>query len=75
MPLLRDRAKTSAGQYNINIAGIGSVPFPIVPLTEQQAYVAMVERIEARRAAVERALGSNDELFASLQSRAFRGEL
>jgi type I restriction enzyme S subunit len=73
--LLRDRAKTSAGQYNINIAGIGSVPFPIVPLTEQQAYVAMVERIEARRAAVERALGSNDELFASLQSSAFRGEL
>lgn len=72
---LRDRAKTSAGQYNVNIESIGSLPVPVVRESEQVKFAARIEQVDVRRAAVQRALAADDELFASLQSRAFRGEL
>lgn len=72
---LRDRSKTSAGQYNINTEGLGSLQVPTPPLQLQHAFAARVERVNAQRAAEQRAIAADDELFASLQSRAFRGEL
>lgn len=47
----------------------------VPPIGLQQAFAAKVEAINAQRDAVERALAADDALFASLQSRAFRGEL
>lgn len=48
---------------------------PAVPVVQQQEFAARVETINAQRALVERALEKDEELFASLQSRAFSGEL
>ena len=41
----------------------------------QSKFAAKIERINAQRAAAQRVLAADDELFASLHSRAFRGEL
>lgn len=72
---LRERSKTSAGQFNINTESLGSIVIPAAPLAEQQAFAAHVARIDAQRATVQRALAADNELFASLQSRAFSGML
>ncbi|MCK8467823.1 restriction endonuclease subunit S [Microbacterium sp. KSW4-16] len=72
---LRDRSKTSAGQYNINIDGIGSVPVPVSDRARQVEFSARIEQLDSRRARLRAALAADNELFASLQSRAFRGEL
>lgn len=72
---LRDRSKTSAGQYNINIDGLGNVPIPVADRRAQQEFAARAARLGQQREVVLRACAQADELFASLQSRAFRGEL
>jgi type I restriction enzyme S subunit len=46
-----------------------------VPLPLQQAFTAAVESIERQKARYREQLDCIDTLFASLQHRAFRGEL
>jgi type I restriction enzyme S subunit len=72
---LRDRAKTSAGQYNVNIDSIGSLPIPDVDPSGRARFAAHLDRLEAHRTQARKSLATDNELFASLQSRAFRGEL
>lgn len=72
---MRERSKTSAGQYNVNTAGLGSIPIPVPPLDRQQRFVESVTGVERTWGVQRRALGELDALFASLQHRAFRGEL
>ncbi|WBB73793.1 restriction endonuclease subunit S [Micromonospora sp. WMMD1128] len=72
---LRDRCKTSAGQYNLNTAGLGSVQVPVPPLQQQQEFVDRISDVRALRATHESSLAEMDALFASLQDRAFRGLL
>lgn len=72
---LRANAKTSAGQFNINIDGIGSVELPLPPLALQELFALRIAAIEPMRAMQHAALTQLDALFASLQHRAFRGEL
>jgi type I restriction enzyme S subunit len=67
--------KTSAGQYNINIEGLGKIPIPKVPRHQQEKFV---HRTLVARGVVDNCLlqlKQLDVLFTSLQSRAFRGEL
>lgn len=45
------------------------------PLDLQHEFTEQAKAVTAQRVAVQRALATDDELFASLQSRAFRGEL
>lgn len=59
----------------LNMGIIKEMPMPIPPLNKQREFAARVERVDARRALVQRALDADNELFASLQARAFRGEL
>ena len=68
-------ARTTNGTFKINQKILGDVSLPIPPLAVQQEFAARVEKINAQRALVERALEKDEELFASLQSRAFSGEL
>jgi type I restriction enzyme S subunit len=72
---LRARCKTSAGQYNINTEGLGSIPIPSFPLPLQQDFVTRIQAIEALKANHRAALVEIDALIAALQHRAFRGEL
>lgn len=72
---LRSRAKTSAGQYNLNSAGLGSVRVPVPPVESQREFERRVEAIRTHAMAGKTHLDQLDTLFASLQQRAFRGEL
>ncbi len=72
---LRAAAKTSAGQYNINTKGLGSIPIPLPPIGRQVVFRERATRVDQHRAAHEVQMGQLDQFFASLQQRAFRGEL
>ncbi len=45
------------------------------PVDLEQQFAAIVEKIEAQKARCQAQLDELDTLFASLQSRAFKGEL
>ena len=72
---LRRRCKTSAGQYNINTQGLGSVPLPLPPVPAQHKFSQRTRLVRDRVEVCYQQLGQLDALFASLQQRAFRGEL
>lgn len=72
---LRDRCKTSAGQYNLNTKGLGSVEIPAVSVAEQERFSTRVAEVRAHVRLLEESSDQLDSLFASLQQRAFRGEL
>jgi type I restriction enzyme S subunit len=72
---LRSRSKTSAGQYNLNAEGLGAIAVPVPPLVIQREFVRRVTDVEVLRAVHKASLVELDALFASLQHRAFGGEL
>ena len=72
---LRERSKTSAGQYNVNIEGLGAILIPEVPAEAQRLFAARIAAVEVERMTAQRALAAHHELFASLQARAFSGGL
>jgi type I restriction enzyme S subunit len=72
---LRSRSKTSAGQFNINTESLGAIPVPVPPLDLQREFAHRVTAVEKLKTAQRAALAELDALFASLQHRAFRGEL
>lgn len=69
------KAKKAVNQASINQADVRSLLMPLPPRDLQTTFARRVERVEAHRVAFRGALAAEDELFASLQSRAFRGEL
>lgn len=62
-------------QKNLNGPIVKAVEVSIPSMHAQREYVEKAAAINSQRATVERALTLDDELFASLQHRAFRGEL
>ena len=72
---LRSRSKTSAGQFNINTESLGAIPVPLPPTTLQREFARRVRAVEALKTAQRASLAELDALFATLQHRAFRGEL
>lgn len=59
----------------LNQKQLMSVTIPLPPLALQQEFAAKVQQIEQQRRLVEAALERDNELFASLQERAFSGGL
>ena len=68
-------ARTTNGTFKVNQKALGQVMIPIPPVSVQREFAAVVAKIDAQRERIERALALEDELFSSLQYRAFRGEL
>ncbi|HLZ74834.1 restriction endonuclease subunit S [Phenylobacterium sp.] len=67
--------KTSAGQHTINQDGLSKIEIPLPPLALQTRFASELAKIDIQaRLAAENQQGL-DALFASLQHRAFRGEL
>lgn len=60
---------------NLNIKRTLTLRLPDVSLSVQREFAAVVAKVDEQRERIERALALEDELFASLQYRAFRGEL
>lgn len=73
--VLRGMCKAIIGMANINAQELRSIPIPIPPLDLQRAYAARVAEIDKLKAQHRAHLAKLDALFASLQHRAFRGEL
>lgn len=67
--------RTTSGLHTISTRTVQTAPVPVPPIELQREFAARVEQINAQRALVEQALAKDEELFASLQSRAFKGEL
>lgn len=75
-PAVRDLSSGSASSMpNISKARLAGLPLELPPLALQQQFAARAEFLGSQRAGVEAASRVDDSLFASLQSRAFRGEL
>ena len=72
---IRDAAKQAINQASINQTDVANLSLWVAPIQRQQTFVDRIAPVaEARRALMARAVAL-DELFASLQNRAFRGEL
>jgi type I restriction enzyme S subunit len=69
-------AKAAGGaQPNLSQGIIRDIVIPVPSLDDQKRFASQVVAIEAQRSDVVRALAMHDDIFASLQSRAFRGEV
>ena len=58
-----------------SMSELKSIKFPVPPLGFQHRFAAIVESVEQQKASQRAHLAELDTLFASLQSRAFRGDL
>lgn len=77
-PVLRQQAMKAArgvAQPTVNLGDIKKFRITVPPMAEQREFAANVDRLRAHRIANLLASQLDEELFASLQSRAFRGEL
>lgn len=68
-------AKQTTGIASINMTQLRGFPLLVPPLDLQREFARRVQAIDALKAAQRRSLAKLDALFASLQHRAFRGEL
>lgn len=66
-------ARTTNGTYKVNQQALASVLVPLPSREDQHEFARRAAAIDAERARVQRALFADNELFASLQSRAFGG--
>ena len=79
-PVLRDRVRglasgSARSMSNISMAKLRSLHVPVPPLADQLAFEAFVENVASRRQRFEQSLSRFDSLLASLQARAFAGDL
>jgi type I restriction enzyme S subunit len=68
-------ARTTNGTFKVNQTMLESITFIIPPLPLQREFARRVAAVEKLKTAHRAALAELDALFASLQHRAFRGEL
>jgi type I restriction enzyme S subunit len=68
-------AKTTSGLNTINISNVRATPIRLPPLSLQHKFSSEVKVIERLKVSQRAHLAELDALFASLQYRAFRGEL
>ena len=70
-----ERSAKGAIMSGLNMRIIKSLPIPAAPLDLQHRFAAIVQSVERQKATQRAHLTELDTLFASLQSRAFRGDL
>ena len=70
-----ERLAPGATVKNLNIDLVRSVTVPVAPVSKQRAFARAVDAIEHATGPVQTSLLELEHLFASLQHRAFRGEL
>ena len=70
-----ERSAKGAIMSGLNMRIIESLPIPAAPLDLQHRFAAIVQSVEQQKIRQRAHLAELDTLFASLQSRAFRGDL
>src|SRR5699024_8060522 len=73
--LLARVATAAHGTKRLETAVLEATPIPVADRSTQLQFSERVIKSRHQHALAERAVAADDELFASLQSRAFRGEL
>lgn len=68
-------ARTTNGTFKVNQMMLERIQILVPPLPLQQTFATRIAAIEALQATHRRALAALDALFASLQQRAFAGQL
>ena len=68
-------ARTTNGTFKVNQQSLASIELPLPPLGLQREFAHAVAKLDRRKAGQHTAATAKDELFTSLQSRAFKGEL
>jgi len=69
------RQSRQAAQQNFSGPGLRRLPMPLPPLKLQREFVRRIAAVEKLRAAHRASSAEMDALFASLQYRAFSGQL
>jgi len=69
------RKSGTTNVFAVYYKDLRTLPIPLPPLPLQQTFATRIASIEALKATHRRALAALDALFASLQQRAFSGEL
>ncbi|MEE2058026.1 restriction endonuclease subunit S domain-containing protein [Rhodococcus artemisiae] len=72
---IESAARTTNGTFKVNQSMLGAIEFPLPDLTNQREFGSRVASINGLRQPHLAGVDGLDALFASLQSRAFRGEL
>lgn len=70
-----EKVAPAVAQKNINLKILGAIPIIVPPEKEIQKFATIVQRIREDRERSVRQCSELETLFASLQSRAFAGEL
>jgi type I restriction enzyme, S subunit len=65
----------TVAQPTLNVGQLAATEVPIPPPDLQRKFAVRLAQVNNQRSAAERMFAATDELSASLQSRAFRGEL
>jgi type I restriction enzyme S subunit len=68
-------AKQTTGIASINLTQLRGFPLIQPPIELQCEFARVLQRVHEQREVLEAAAGQQEELFSSLQYRAFRGEL
>jgi type I restriction enzyme S subunit len=76
---IEKRARTTAGQFNLNLDILRTLQLPLPPLTEQHEIVRRVEALfrlaDAIKKRVAAATARSEKLVQAILAKAFRGEL
>ncbi|WP_377642332.1 restriction endonuclease subunit S [Oryzobacter terrae] len=72
---VKPMTKDAVNQSSINQTDVRSIQVPLPSLDVQRVFAARVALIDSQGDLIRRALVADETLFASLQVRAFRGEL
>lgn len=70
-----DRVARGVAQKTVTLGELAKFEIPDIPMSQQCEYASIVKKIEILREEHRAHLATLDELFASLQHRAFQGEL
>jgi len=70
-----DRTATGIAQKAVTLTALKKFDFPAPPMNRQREFRIRVESIERMRKTAKNVVNRQQALFASLQHRAFRGEL
>ena len=62
-------------QKNLNLTMVKAIKIPLPPISLQKKFASIIQSIEAQKSLHQQHLTELDNLFASLQSRAFNGSL
>jgi type I restriction enzyme, S subunit len=77
--LIEAKAATTAGQYNLNLGALRSLPVPLPPIEEQRSIVAAIDQqlsiIDAMEAQVDLAARRSAALHRAILEQAFTGKL